>query len=519
MYRKLVVNVSDHEVRVAHLEDGTIVELFINRQDDSDISGNIYKGRVQRVLPGMQAAFVDIGLDQAAFLYVDDIVGSSEGDFRQVFLEEEEENGYQEDLSPGPRRSTQRGTGKIEELIAEGQDILVHVAKSPMGTKGARVTTHASLPGRFLVLMPYSDHIGVSRRIEDEAERTRLKGMVSDLREDSFGYIVRTASEGVQIDKVEHEMRFLKKLWNSIQRRFERAPSPSLLHQELDVSLRAVRDLLTREADKLVIDNRDGYQAIVEFLDTFMPAMKSSVELYEESEPIFDAYNLEGDISRALRKKVWLKSGGYIIIEPTEALVAVDVNTGRYVGKHNLEETILKTNLEAVKEIAYQIRLRDIGGIIIIDFIDMEKRTNQEKVFTALKEALRKDRSKTHVLPMSDLGLIQMTRKRIKKSLTNMLCEPCFYCEGEGHLISRKTICYTIYREILRESRSSLAGKFTLRVNPEIADILHGAENSLISALESRTGKPIEIYPDLDYHLEQFEIFEVQNTLDRPMPV
>ncbi len=523
MYRKLVVNVTEHEVRVAHLEDGTIVELFINRQDDSDISGNIYKGRVQRVLPGMQAAFVNIGLDQAAFLYVDDIVGDSEGEFRQLFLDEEaeEENGGSAGLSPSSigQHTTPKGMGKIEELIVEGQDILVHVAKSPMGTKGARVTTHASLPGRFLVLMPHSDHIGVSRRIEDEAERNRLKGMVNDLRDDRFGYIVRTASEGVQLDKFEHEMQFLKKLWNSIQRRFERAPSPSLLHQELDVSLRAVRDLLTQEADKLIIDNRSGYQAIVEFLDTFMPAMKSSVELYEESEPIFDAFNLEGDISRALRKKVWLKSGGYIVIEPTEALVAVDVNTGRYVGKHNLEETILKTNLEAVKEIAYQIRLRDIGGIIIIDFIDMEKKTNQEKVFNALKEALRKDRSKTHVLPMSDLGLIQMTRKRIKKSLTNMLCEPCFYCEGEGHLISRKTICYTIYREILREIRSSLAEKFTLRVNPEIADILHGAESGLISSLENRTGKPIEIYPDSDYHLEQFEIFEVQNPLDRSQPL
>lgn len=520
MYRQLVVNVSEHEVRVAHLEDGTIVELFINRQDDSDISGNIYKGRVQRVLPGMQAAFVDIGLEQAAFLYVDDIVGSSEEPFRQRFPEDEE-NGDPDDeaTSSAGRSSPERGSRKIEELIVEGQDILVHAAKSPMGTKGARVTTHASLPGRFLVLMPFSDHIGVSRRIEDEAERTRLKAMVADIRNDRFGYIVRTAGEGVQIDKIEHEMQFLKELWNSIQRRFERAPSPSLLHQELDVSLRTVRDLLTQEADKLVIDSREGYQAVIEFLDTFMPAMKSSVDLYEDTEPIFDAYNLEGDISRALRKKVWLKSGGYIVIEPTEALVAVDVNTGRYVGKHNLEETILKTNLEAVKEIAYQIRLRDIGGIIIIDFIDMEKKANREKVFNALREALLRDRSKTHVLPMSDLGLIQMTRKRIKKSLTSMLCEPCFYCEGEGHLISRKTICYTIYREILREARVSLAGKLSVRVNPEIADILHGSESGLISSLETRTGKPIEIYPDGDYHLEQFEIFEVQNLLDSPKPV
>jgi ribonuclease G len=298
-------------------------------------------------------------------------------------------------------------------------------------------------------------------------------------------------------------------LWASIQHKYQTAPSPSLIHKEVAVSLRAVRDLLLHEAEKLIIDSRTGYESILDFLDTFMPSLKDSVELYEGMEPIFDAFNLEADISRALKKKVWLKSGGYIVIEHTEALAAIDVNTGRYVGKYNLEETILKTNLEAVKEIAYQIRLRDIGGIIIIDFIDMEKKSNQEKVFNALTEALKKDRSKTHVLPISELGLIQMTRKRIRKPLTRLLCEPCFYCDGEGYLISKQTICYNIYREILRESKDMIGVKISLRVNPEIAELLYGEERQVIVAAERIIGKQIVIYPDVNLHMEEFDIFEI----------
>ena len=330
-----------------------------------------------------------------------------------------------------------------------------------------------------------------------------------NLRQENFGYIVRTAGEGIQEEKLAHEMGFLKNLWQNIQKKYQTAPAPSLLHKELSLSLRAVRDLLMHEAEKLVIDSLSGYESILSFLDTFMPNLKNAVELYQGSEPIFDAYHIEGDISRALRKKIWLKSGGYIVIEHTEALVAIDVNTGRYVGKYNLEETIVKTNLEAVKEIAYQIRLRDIGGIIIIDFIDMEKKSNQEKVFNALKEVLKKDRSKTHVLPMSEMGIIQMTRKRIRKSLTRMLCEPCFYCEGEGILTSRQTICYNLYREVLRDSRDMMGVKISLRVNPEIADLLHGEESPVILSLEKTIGKQIVIYPDDKLHLEEFDIFEI----------
>jgi ribonuclease G len=503
MYKKIIINVADHETRVALLEDETIVELFIERKGSRDSTGNIYKGRVQRVLPGMQAAFVDIGLNQAAFIYVDDVVRNNYADIEEVFACSEiyEEGEY--DVAPKDEKDN------IEDLINEGQEVLVQVSKSPIGTKGARITSNISLPGRFLVLMPTSPHIGISRRIEDEEERQRLKDIVSELSTNSaMGYIVRTAAEGVQKEKLAYEMGFLKNLWCNIQKKYQSGGTPSLLHQELNLSLRAVRDLLLQEAEKLLIDSRKDYQSVLAFLDTFNPSLKESVDLYEGNEPIFDAYNLEGDISRALKRKVWLKSGGYIVIEHTEALVAIDVNTGRYVGKYNLEETILKTNLEAVKEIAYQIRLRDIGGIIIIDFIDMEKKSNQEKVFSALSEAFTKDRSKTHILPISEMGLIQMTRKRTRKPLTRLLCDPCPYCDGEGYIISIKTICYSIYREVLRTAADMTGSRLTLRVNPDVADFLHGEENRLISRLENTIGKRIIIYPDTRYHMEAFEFIE-----------
>jgi ribonuclease G len=506
MYKKIVINVTDHETRVALLEDGNIAELFIERGDASDIAGNIYKGRVQRVLPGMQAAFVDIGLKQAAFIYVSDIVG---GNYSPIddFVSSNSSTG--EGIPFNLYISSIRRDRHIEELITEGQEMMVQAAKAPLGSKGARLTTHISLPGRFLVLMPASEHIGISRRIEDDIERNRLKATVESIRENNFGYIVRTAAEGIPEEKLKYEMGFLNNLWESIQQKYKTAPAPYLLHKEVAISLRAVRDLLLHEAEKLIIDSRSGYESILKFLDEFMPSLKDSVEFYEGLEPIFDSFNLEADISRALKKKVWLKSGGYIVIEHTEALVAIDVNTGRYVGKYNLEETILKTNLEAVKEIAYQIRLRDIGGIIIIDFIDMEKKSNQEKVFNVLKEALKKDRSKTHVLPISELGLIQMTRKRIRKPLTRMLCEPCFYCDGEGYLISKQTICYNIYREILRESRDMIGVKVSLRVNPEIAELLYGEESHIIVTVERIIERQIIIYPDAKLHMEEFNIFEI----------
>ncbi len=486
MNKKLVINVTHHETRVAFLEDNTIVELFMERKDDDNIIGNIYKGVVRRVLPGMQAAFIDIGLKQAAFIHANDII------------EESDEASHDSKTKPS-----------IEELISEGQTILVHVIRSPSESKGARVTSHISLPGRFLVLMVQANIIGISRRIVDEPERQRLKKIVLESKPDDSGFIVRTVAEGVKEEKIIREMTFLNNLWDRIQSEAKTAPAPSRVHQELNISLKAVRDLLTLEADGLIVDSRKDYEEIIKFLDRYMPMMKDSVIFYQDDEPVFDAYNLEGDISRAIQRKVWLKSGGDIVIDQTEALVAIDVNTGRYVGKHNLEETLLKTNLEALREIAYQIRLRDIGGIIIIDFIDMEKKVNREKVFNALVEALKKDRRKTYVLPMSEIGIIQMTRKKTKSSLAQTLCEPCCYCKGEGHHLSPRSLCYKVYREILRLSRDMIGVNFTLAVHPQVAELLHGEENQMISELEKLIGKPIIIYPKGNLHIEEFDIVEV----------
>jgi len=509
MSKELIINATDHETRVALVENGILQELFIERPAEGDIASNIYKGRVLRVLPGMQAAFVDIGLNQAAFIYVADVLNNYQ-EFEQLMQSSSEED--EDDLADPETRERPPSLDQnfmIEELLHEGQEIMVQVSKAPIGNKGARITSRISLPGRFLVLMPTTNHIGISRRIEDENERRRLKEALAAIRQDNYGLIARTVSDGIGTEKLADEMNFLVSLWEEIQKKNTNAPTPSLLHEELNVTLRAVRDLFTREVDKLVIDQKSGYEDILRFLDTFMPGLKNSVELYEDQEPIFDAYNLESEISRAVKKKVWLKSGGYIVIEHTEALVAVDVNTGRFVGKHNLEETILKTNLEAVKEIAYQIRLRDIGGLIIIDFIDMEKKSNRERVFNALKDALKKDRSKTNVVPMSELGLIEMTRKRTRETLNRMLCEPCFYCEGEGYLQSKRTICYNIYRDMRRESREIMGQYITLKVRPEIADLLLGEEQGMVAHLEGWLKKEIIIRPDPQLHLEQFEMYEM----------
>jgi ribonuclease G len=514
MYKELVVNAIGPEIRVALLEDDSLVELYVDRSDETNISGNIYKGRVQRVLPGMQAAFVNIGLNQAAFIYVDDVIdGKTNGYLEHVYLSNIEE---EDDASLQPEEvviekdiSKPKSKYAIETLLSDGQDVLVQVARSPIGSKGARLTSYISIPGRFLVLMPTVDHIGISRRITDEEERLRLKDLMLSLRTQNFGYIVRTAGEGLTEEKILKEMEFLVNLWFDIQETFRTAPSPALLHQELTVTLRSVRDLLTHDADKVTIDSTAVHKSVLAFIEKFMPRLKESVTLYEGPEPIFDAYNLEGDIGRALKKKVWLKCGGYIIIEITEALVVIDVNTGRYVGKHNFEETILKTNLEAVKEIAYQIRLRNLGGIIIIDFIDMERKSNQEKVYNLLVEALKKDKAKTNVLPISELGLIQMTRKRVVKSLNRMLCEPCFYCDGEGTLLSQQTICNNIYREVLRLSQDVQGEKISLRVHPEIADLLLGEANDIIIALEKHLQQQVVIYPVAEFHIEEFNIIEV----------
>lgn len=511
MGAELVINAASHETRIALIENGTIAELYIERSREKGIVGNIYKGRVIRVLPGMQAAFVDIGLEKAAFLYVADVFDAIE-EYESLLYDsskkDDEANGDQlpdsDQLSSG--HTEYRPLHPIEDLLQEGQELLVQISKEPIGTKGARITSHISLPGRHLVYMPTVDHIGISRRIEDEIERERLREIVERLKQSGSGYIVRTVSEGKSEEDLIADMQYLSTLWDEIAKRKERAAVPSLMHSDLDVVQKVVRDIVTEQVDKIVVDSKTDHDRIVQFIGTFADKRKYAVELYDEEEPIFDHYGLEVEISRALGRKVWLKSGGYIIIEQTEALTAVDVNTGRFVGKHNLEDTILKTNLEAVKEIAYQLRLRNIGGIIIIDFIDMEKEVNREKVFTALEEALKSDKSKTNILKISELGLVEMTRKRVRESIGRMMCEPCTYCEGRGYIKSKTTICHEIFRELRREMLDIRGTKATVTVHPLVADLLYDEERRGLEELEKKFKKRITVRAKPGFHQEQFEI-------------
>lgn len=508
MATELIVNTRPHETRVALVENSVVTELHIERETGQELIGNIYRGQVVRVLPGMQAAFVDIGLDRTGFLYVSDVLQDlsdlewamvkrpSTGETYNVMAEE-----------PYVSEAVSGVSFTIEELLHAGQNIMVQVAKEPIGTKGARLTSHISLPGRHLVLMPTVNHIGVSRRIEDASERERLRNLAREITPEHLGVIVRTVSEGVRGGKLKSELDFLLKIWESIVEGMNRGTGPALLYKDLAVSLRSVRDLFTREVDRLVIDSPEEYEKIMSFIETFAPMLRHSVELYEGSDPIFDFYSLEMEISRALEKKIWLKSGGYIIIEMTEALTAIDVNTGSYVGKRNLEETILKTNLEAVKEIAYQLRLKNIGGLIVIDFIDMESKSSRERVFSALKNSLKKDRAKTHILPMSELGLIEMTRKRTRENLNRFLEEPCFYCEGRGTLKSRRTLCYEIFRDLERETAHLPAnGRVYLTVHPDVEHSLKEDEHDSIVMVEKRINRRVIVTSRREFHLEQYEI-------------
>ena len=519
----LIINVTHREKRVALLEAGQLAELHIELAGDRGIVGNIYKGRVLRVLPGMQAAFVDIGLDRAAFLYVA-AVREHIDDYEMLRAAQEDE-GSGLDAPPHEQETTDETLDReaiegaaiappeeeqpepaIEELLHEGQEIMVQVAKEPIGTKGARITSHITLPARNLVLMPNMDHIGVSRRIENDAERTRLRELVESIRPEGMGFIVRTAAEGKDEEALRADTDFLLGMWQNIHKKSRTARASSLLHSDLSITQRAIRDLFNAEIERVVIDSKEEYEKILSFLGKHMPKVNYKIELYELDEPIFDHFGLEVEIARALQRKVWLKSGGYIVIEQTEALTAIDVNTGRFVGKRNLEDTILKTNLEAVKEICYQLRLRNIGGIIIIDFIDMEKESNREKVFSSLSESLNNDRAKTNILKISELGLVEMTRKRIRDSISRVLSEPCPYCEGKGYVKSKTSICSEIFREIKREIPNHLGKNLILSVHPDIADMLYEDERSGIEFLERKYDKRISIQDKSNYHIEQFEI-------------
>jgi len=509
MSNELIVNVTLGETRVARLENGVVAELFIERTRDLSVVGNIYKGRVVRVLPGMQAAFVDIGLERTAFMHAADVV-------KDVLLmndaidQEASADIYDEgdiEKTGIKVRSRKRKEDRfIENLLQEGKNILVQVEKESIGTKGARITSHLSLPGRYLVYMPTVDHVGVSRRIEDAEERERLKKIVVKMRNSAGGFIIRTVAEGASEAELKADVDYLVELWSSIEKKAKTVKPPALIHEELDVLSRVVRDLFTEDIDRIVIDSVDAQKSVKEFVSKFMPRAKNRVEQYEGNEPVFDAFGIEIEITRALGQKVWLKSGGYIIIEQTEALTAIDVNTGRFVGRRNVEDTILKTNLEAVKEIVYQLRLRNIGGIIILDFIDMEKPANRQKVFTALKEALKGDRTKTTITKISELGLVEMTRARMRDDLRRLLTNSCLYCEGKGYLKSPVTVCYEIFREIRREIDLITNKQIIVTCNPSVASVLFDEERAQLEQLERKYKKRITIKSMKEYHMEQFDV-------------
>jgi ribonuclease G len=510
MATDIIINAAPEETRVAVLENGVLTELYIDRKRDQGIVGNVYKGRAVKVLPGMQAAFIDIGLERAAFLHVSDITPFPEDEAHpevngEELAEGEDDDEEDEAERPMRPRGRRRPTVPIEELLQEGQEIIVQASKEPMGTKGARVTAHLSFPGRYLVHTPTVNHIGVSRRISRAEERARLRQLVQQRRQGS-GYIIRTVSEGVSDEEIKADMEFLDRGWRAIQETKDQRAAPSLLHSDLDLSFRIVRDLFTPKVDRLVMDSKTEHERIFTYVQTYLPHLGPRLELYSRDEPIFDAYGIELEISKALGRRVWLKSGGYIVIDHTEALTVIDVNTGRYVGKRNLEETILKTNLEAAKEIAYQLRLRNIGGLIIIDFIDMESGKNRDKVFGAFKEAMSRDKARTHVLRISELGLVEMSRERTREDLLRVLSEPCSYCEGRGYTKAPATVCYEIFRELRRLGLSTREKKVVVTVHPTVANLLYDEERKSIDELEKELLKKIVVKSDANLHIEQFEV-------------
>jgi ribonuclease G len=507
MYNYLLINANPYEIRIALVEHGNLVEFYQERPLEKGLVGNIYQGRVVRVLPGMQAAFVDLGLERTGFLYVDDVSNDN-----KHFEDRMMNNGCQsccetpEAIKEGP--ATQ---ANIEDLLTEGQEVMVQICKEPLGTKGARLTCNITLPCRNLVYMPMTDHIGISRKVEGDEDRQRLREEIENLRPQDAGFIVRTVAENASREDLEADMEFLLHLWGEIKDRASKASVPSMVYEDLDITQRAVRDLFTPDIQRVVVDDKKTYERVCNFVETFVPQLRNRISLYENEVPLMDAYGVEVEISRALEKKVWLRSGGYIIIETTEALTVVDVNTGRYVGRKDLEETIFKTNMEAVKEIAYQLRLRNIGGIIIIDFIDMDQESHREDVFNALQEAVKKDKSRANILKVSEFGLVQMTRKRDRENLSQMMCEPCMYCGGDGLLKSRRSVCYEIFRKLSHEGPKMTGSTVTIKVHPSVADLMLKDETLNTENLEKETQKRFIIVADNDMYLEKYEIIWVKS--------
>ena len=510
MSTEIICNTTGRETRVALMDHGRLAELHIDRGDDRGFVGNIYLGRVVRVLPGMQAAFVDVGLERAAFLYVGDIYV----EFLNIHVSSEGDDGDERELPdfsenpPAARGAGRVGHPPIQDLLKEGQQLVVQVAKDPIGTKGARLTTHIALPGRYLVYMPTVEHVGISRRIERDKERRRLRDFVERRRPAGAGFIVRTVCEGKSTDALGQDMDYLTKSWERIRDTAQGAGAPSLLHSEQGLVFRAIRDLFDESVERMVVDNRELHQRVVGFMSELIPDLKPRVHLYKGAEPVFDVYGVEAAVKRSLGRKVWLKSGGYLVIDQTEALMAIDVNSGKFVGSSSLEETTLRINLEAVEEVVDQLRLRNMGGIIIIDFIDMEREANRDKVHKALEDALRRDRARTNVLSISELGLVEMTRKRVQEGLDRYLHEDCPTCSGAGVVRSRATLCFDILREVRREvSRNSTAAGIFVNCTPAVADMLYGAHFEDLKTVEEDVNKRIIIRPMAHLHAEHFEVY------------
>ncbi|MCL6415216.1 ribonuclease G [Aestuariirhabdus sp. Z084] len=486
MSEEILMNITPMESRVAVVENGVLQEVYIERPQKRGIVGNIYKGKVVRVLPGMQAAFVDIGLERAAFIHAGEICRKGERDTSQ------------EDLP-------------INQLVRDGQSLVVQVTKDPLGTKGARLTTNISIPARYLVLMPDSSHVGISLRIEQPEERERLKALVEaglDSLEEKpeFGFILRTAAEGVGEKEVVADIRYLQRLWGTISETIKSSKAPANIYEDLPLHLRTLRDLAEPDIEKIRIDSRETFQKVERFVDKLLPEVGGRVEYYPGERPIFDLYSVEDEIQKALSRKVQLKSGGYLIIDQTEAMTTIDVNTGGFVGHRNLEETIFKTNLEAATAIARQLRLRNLGGIIILDFIDMEDSEHQRQVLRMLEKAMERDHAKTNITGVSELGLVEMTRKRTRESLENILCESCPVCEGRGTLKTADTVCYEVFREILREARAYDSKSYLVLASQSVVDRLLDEESDNVADLEEFIDRSIRFQVEPMYSQEQFDV-------------
>ena len=490
MSKEILINSNADEVRVAVLDGGNVSELFIERINKKSVAGNIYKGKVIKVLPGMQSAFVEIGLHKAAFLHVADIYAEN-SDGTPFIDDDSEVQDYDEETSR--QRESRKVAVPIEDLISEGRDIIVQVTKDAIGAKGARLTTHLTIPGRYLVLMPGYEHIGISRKIEDEDERERLREVLSDIKPLGMGLIARTVSGGTSREDLVSDLQYLQRIWAKVNSAMEHVSAPSLVYEDHDLIFKILRDITTKDVARIIIDNQSDFNKMKMFLNDYLSNLSVDIELYCGDEPLFDLYNVEIEINRILDKKVWLRSGGSIVIDQAEALTVIDVNTGRYVGKRSFDDTILKTNLEAAREIAHQLKIRNIGGIIIVDFIDMERVEDRGKVLSALDQYLKEDRAKASVVNISPLGLVEITRKRVQESMARMMSEPCPHCDGRGVIKSRITVCYEIMRHLRRLAPDNRGKTIIVEAHPDVADLLLNHESEAIDELERLYGAAVRI--------------------------